>query len=177
MHALAPEVTEEEAMRLLRISAIQSVYNARAYCRNLDQLTGPQQMALSHLVYQMGVNLQEFVQFLGAINGDAVQSLSLNSSSASVDPDHWRTVQTTLIDSQWARRYRGRASTVIAMFDPEYSDNPVAAERRVNAVLHPRSKHRRSQRSVRVVRTASSKGHSGKAAAKKTASARKRATA
>ena len=177
MHALPPEVTEEEAMRLLRISAIQAVYNARAYCRNFDQLTGPQQMALSQLVYQMGVNLQEFVQFLGTINGDSVQNVSLNDGGTPTDPDHWRTVQTTLIDSQWARRYRGRASTVIAMFDPEYSDNPAAAERRVNAVLHPPSKRRHGQRSARVVRTASSKGHGGKASGKKTASTRKRASA
>jgi hypothetical protein len=176
MHALAPEVSDEEATRLLRISAIQAVYNAKAYCRNFDQLTGPQQMALSQLVYQMGVNLGEFVQFLAAINGDAIQNVSLNNDAAA-DPEHWRTVQTTLIDSQWARHYRGRASTVIAMFDPEYSDNPAAAERRVNAVLHPPSKHRRSQRPVRVVRTASSKCHSGKASSKKTASTRKRSSA
>ncbi len=32
-HTLTPELTEEEATRLLRISAIQAVYNARAYCR------------------------------------------------------------------------------------------------------------------------------------------------
>jgi hypothetical protein len=176
MHALAPEVTDEEATRLLRISAIQAVYNARGYCRNFDQLTGPQQMAMSQLVYQMGVNLGEFVQFLGVINGDAIQNVSLNSGAAG-DPDHWRTVQTTLIESQWARRYRGRASTVIAMFDPEYSDNPAAAERRVNAVLHPPSRHRRSSHSARVVRTASSKAPSGKASGKKTASTRKRPSA
>src|ERR1700733_10736119 len=31
-HTLAPQLTEEEAMRLLRISAIQALHNARAYC-------------------------------------------------------------------------------------------------------------------------------------------------
>src|ERR1700761_2652115 len=36
---LAPQLTEEEALRLLRISTIQAVYNARAYCRNFDDLT------------------------------------------------------------------------------------------------------------------------------------------
>jgi hypothetical protein len=38
-HTLTPQLTEEEAMRLLRISAIQAVYNAQAYCRNFDELT------------------------------------------------------------------------------------------------------------------------------------------
>jgi hypothetical protein len=177
MHALAPELTEEEATRLLRISTIQAVYNAKAYCRNFDQLTGPQQMALSQLVFQMGVNLEEFVQFLGAINGDGIQNVSLSASSvAPDDTEHWRTVQTTLIDSQWARRYRGRASTVIAMFDPDYPDDPGGAERRVNAVLHPPSKHRRSLHQARVVRIASNKG-SSKTPGKHAGSAHKRASA
>ncbi len=178
MHALTPELTEEEATRLLRISTIQSVYNARAYCRNFDRLTGPQQMALSQLVFQMGVNLEEFVQFLGAINGDGVQTVSMNaSSSAPDDTERWRTVQTTLIDSQWARRYRGRASTVIAMFDPDYLDNPRVAEKRVDAVLHPAPKHRRRQHQARVVRTASGKGSANKVAGKQAGSAHKRASA
>ena len=69
-HALSPELTEEDATRLLRISAIQATYNARAYCRVFDQLTASQQMALSQLVFQMGVNLEEFTQFLAAINDD-----------------------------------------------------------------------------------------------------------
>jgi hypothetical protein len=178
MHALPPELTEEEATRLLRISTVQAVYNARAYCRSFDQLTGPQQMALTQLVFQMGVNLEEFVQFLGAINGDTVQTASMNAnSSAPGDTERWRTVQTTLIDSQWARRYRGRASTVIAMFDPEYLDNPRVAEKRVDAVLHPAPKHRRTQHQARVIRTASSKGPAGKEAGKQTSSAHKRASA
>src|SRR5271167_3121741 len=53
-HTLTPELTEVEATRLLRISAIQAIVNARAYCRDFEQLTAPQQMALSHLVFQMG---------------------------------------------------------------------------------------------------------------------------
>jgi hypothetical protein len=57
---LTPQITDEEATLLLRVSAIQAIYNARAYCRNFDQLTGAQQMGLSQLVYQMGVNLDEF---------------------------------------------------------------------------------------------------------------------
>jgi len=185
MHALTPELTEEEATRLLRISAIQAVYNARAYCRNFDQLTGPQQMALSQLVFQMGVNLEEFVQFLSAINispnltpaaDPSIRDVSLTRNDASTDPEHWKTVQTTLMDSQWARRYSGRASTVIAMFDPGYSDNPRAAEMRVEAVLHPPAKHRRKQQSAHMVRTASSKGHGGKASSTHSTSTRKRKT-
>ena len=175
-HSLTPELTEEEAIQLLRISTIQAVYNAKAYCRSFDQLTGPQQMALSQLVFQMGVNLEEFVQFLTAINGDGVQNVSLNNSGGALYTERWRTVQTTLIDSQWARRYRGRASTVIAMFDPEYSDNPGAAERRVDAVLHP-SKHRRSTHQTRVVRTTSSRGRNSKTSGKHGGSGRKRDSA
>ena len=69
-HTLTPELTEEEATRLLRISAIQAVYNAKAYCRGFDQLTASQQMAVSQLVFQMGTNLEEFVEFLGALNDE-----------------------------------------------------------------------------------------------------------
>lgn len=67
---LAPEITDDEASSLLRVSAIQAIENARAYCRNFDRLSGPQQMALSQLVYQMGVNLSEFGTFLSLINNE-----------------------------------------------------------------------------------------------------------
>src|SRR5271156_4546929 len=120
-HRLTPQLTEDEAMRLLRISAIQAVYNARAYCRNFDQLTASQQMALSQLVFQMGINLEEFVDFLSAMNGDVSSAeVALPSSSITDATEHWNAVQHTLIDSQWARRYTVRATTVIAMFDPQY---------------------------------------------------------
>src|ERR1039458_4507131 len=49
-HKLPPELTEEEATKLLHVSAIQAVHNARAYCRGFDRLTASQQMALSQLV-------------------------------------------------------------------------------------------------------------------------------
>jgi hypothetical protein len=39
-----------------------------------DQLTGPQQMAMAQLVYQMGVNLQHFTESLTLINGEAGQA-------------------------------------------------------------------------------------------------------
>lgn len=176
MHALAPELTEEEATRLLRISTVQAVYNARGYCRNFDQLTGPQQMALSQLVYQMGVNLEEFSQFLSAINGDGTQTVSLNPSGPSTDSDQWKTVQATLMDSQWARRYSGRASSVIAMFDPSYLNDPSGAERRVEAVLHPPT-HRRRQQSAHMVRTGNHKSVTGKSSARQSSAARKRKSA
>src|ERR1700716_278963 len=69
-HELPPQLTEEEGTRLLRISVLQAIHNARAYCDDFDHLTASQQMAMSQLVFQMGVNLEEFIQFLGAINHD-----------------------------------------------------------------------------------------------------------
>lgn len=142
-HALSSQITEEEATKLLRISAIQAVENAKAYCRNFNQLTGPQQMALSQLVFQMGVNLEEFVQFLSAVNGDADPQQV--EAPAATGAEHWKNVQRTLIESQWARRYTGRATTVIAMFNPDYLNNPRGAEREVEAVLRPPAKHRRGR--------------------------------
>ena len=105
-HTLTPQLTEEEATRLLRISAIQAVYNAKAYCRGFDELTGSQQMAVSQLVFQMGTNLEEFVEFLGALNDEnGARELPQLDGYIETDAEHWQTVQRTLIDSQWARRY------------------------------------------------------------------------
>ncbi len=143
-HTLRPQVTAEEATRLLRISAIQAVINAKAYCRNFDRLTGPGQMALSQLAFQMGINLEEFVEFLSELNGDTRhRDLSLPDGGVETEAGHWRYVQGTLIDSQWARRYTVRAATVIAMFDPNYGTNPRAAEERVMEILRPPAKQRR----------------------------------
>ena len=165
-HTLRPQLTEEEATRLLRVSAIQAVYNARAYCRGFDGLTGPQQMALSQLVFQMGTNLEAFVEFLGALNDEnGIRELALLDGYMETDAEHWRTVQSTLIDSQWARKYSVRAATVIAMFDPNYNQGPVAAEQRVVAILRPPVEYRpkpRSSARLRVVsyskRSARSRG-------------------
>jgi hypothetical protein len=155
--ALKPELTNEEATRLLRISAIQAIYNAKAYCRGFDQLTASQQMALSQLVFQMGVNLEEFVQFLGTLNADSTTPEPPQPDSPVQSPDiaHWRTVQNTLIDSQWARLYRDRASTVIAMFDPAYDEDPPSAQNRVAATLRPAVVHRRNRHSAASLRTVS----------------------
>ena len=61
MMSLPEQISDEGSRKLVRIGAIQAIYNARAYCRNFDELTGPQQMAMAQLVYQMGVNLEHFV--------------------------------------------------------------------------------------------------------------------
>ena len=42
---LPPEISETEAKQLLRIGIVQSIVNARAYCRRFDDLTASQQMA------------------------------------------------------------------------------------------------------------------------------------
>ncbi len=142
-HTLRPQLTEQEATQLLRISAIQAVVNARAYCRNFDQLTGPAQMALTQLAFQMGINLEEFVEFLSELNGDTSHpDLSQPDGGIVTAGQHWKNVQNALIDSQWARRYTVRAIAVIAMFDPQYGSNPRAAEARVMAVLPPPVQHK-----------------------------------
>lgn len=168
---LAPEITNQEATSLLRVSAIQAVDNARAYCRNFDTLTASQQMALSQLVYQMGINLEEFDQFLTLINPAPV-SASQSLDALSGDAAHWKAVQQALIQSQWARLYRARAVAVIAMFDPRYLDDPHVAERQVSATLHPAVAHRRRGRAASL-RTVSYSGHTGKQTHKKAHTASK----
>ncbi|AXC14952.1 hypothetical protein ACPOL_5706 [Acidisarcina polymorpha] len=175
-HSLAPELTEEEAMRLLRISAIEAIHNARAYCRNFDELSGPQQLALSQLVFQMGVNLEGFVEFLSALNGDtSYRDLSMPDGVRATDAETWRLVQRTLVESQWARRYTTRAQTVIAMFDPDYARDPGRAIRLVNAMLPPPvEKHRRRRPPVHALRAGVDGGHSGSPPGKKSRIERKR---
>jgi hypothetical protein len=132
MVQLEPDISDSDADLLLRIAIIQSIDNAKAYCRNFDALTAPQQMAMSQLVYQMGFNLQHFTQFLSQVNADAT-----------AEADYWTAVQSTLEQSKWAHLYRIRATAVIAMLDPTYADDPAAAEKRVGAVLHPAVAHHR----------------------------------
>jgi len=143
---LTPEITQDEALQLLRISSIQAIHNARAYCRYFDQLTASQQMALSQLVFQMGVNLEEFSQFLAAIN-DPGFGYATGPPSTDAEMEHWKSVQTTLIQSQWARKYKSRAIAVIAMFDPDYDENPREAERKVKSQLRPAGRHHKKGRS------------------------------
>ncbi len=167
-HTLTPQLTEEEATQLLRISALQAIYNARAYCRGFDQLTGSQQMALSQLVFQMGTNLEQFVRFLDALNdnNNARELAQLDGYMESYG-EHWQTVQGTLIDSQWARRYSVRAATVIAMFDPEYSQGPNAAEERIEATLRPPAPPRPRSHSTATLRVASYSKRSSRTHGKK----------
>lgn len=86
LYSLPPQISDDDAIQLVRVGAIQAVYNAKAYCRNFDQLNGPQQMAMAQLVYQMGVNLQHFNAFLTTINPDpaprAQQVVATDSSTA-----------------------------------------------------------------------------------------------
>jgi hypothetical protein len=182
--SLAPQITDDQADALLRIAAIQAIENARAWCRNFDQLTGPQQMAVSQLVYQMGVNLGEFSQFLSLMNNEPMPASAMadpdtergtasgtepSAALMATDTAHWRDVQQSLMQSQWARLYRIRAVAVIAMLDPRYLDNPSASEARIAAVLRP-VRHRRG-RSRATLRTASYRRGSGRTIARKTARA------
>ncbi|HTW47384.1 MAG TPA: hypothetical protein VMD92_05515 [Acidobacteriaceae bacterium] len=156
---LDSEISDAEADSLLRIAVIQAIGNARAYCRNFDSLTAPQQMALTQLVYQMGVNLQEFDHFLALINNEPDPLLTATAAAVPApppaDPDHWHAVQVALEHSQWARLYRSRAVAVIAMLDPRYADSPSLAERRIAATLRPAVAHRRRRHSAPRLRVAS----------------------
>lgn len=168
---LTPQITDEEATRLLRISAIQAIDNAKAYCRNFDQLTASQQMALSQLVYQMGLNLEEFSQFLSSINDDIGMGSQVQSPSGA-DEEHWNAVQQSLIQSQWARLYRLRAISVIAMLDPQYLDHPNMSELRVSATLRPAVAHRRRNRSGASLQGASYSRHLDRSVHRKTLQSR-----
>jgi hypothetical protein len=133
-HELPPQITEEEGTKLLRISALQAVHNARAYCNCFDGLTASQQMALSQLVYQMGANLEGFTQFLNIINDGHNY---FGPTDDRKQTEYWKMVQRTLILSDWARRYAAPAIAVIAMFDPNYDQDPKDAERAVGLQLGP----------------------------------------
>ncbi len=164
LYSLPAQISNEDATQLVRVGAVQAIYNARAYCRNFDQLTGPQQMAMAQLVYQMGVNLQHFNAFLAMINSRAgpapgPRAAAMDSTSFAPDADaaqafgdqtleYWQGVQKSLMGSQWAHKYRTRAIAVIAMLDPAYGNDPSAAERRVGAVLRPSTVHRRHGRAA-----------------------------
>jgi hypothetical protein len=142
MTAMEPQIAPEDANALLRIGIIQAAINARAYCRYFDGLTAAQQMGMTQLVYQMGVNLEEFDTFLGLINRRSTDELG-NTVAIRPGTDYWRDVQKSLVESQWARLYRERATAVIAMFDPHYAASPAGAERRISAVLRPARRHGR----------------------------------
>jgi hypothetical protein len=168
---LPPQITGQEATQLLRIAIVQSILNARAYCRNFDRLTPWQQMALSQLVFQIGVNLQQFTQFIELVNSDSIAA-PIAKKVASSDVAYWNSVQKSLIQSQWARTYRPRAISVIAMLDPRYNQNPRMAERRVGAVLRPAVAHRHRGRSASVAQVSSKSKSAGRHPGKKSGRAR-----
>ena len=156
LYSLPAQISDEDATQLVRVGVIQAIYNARAYCRSFDALTGPQQMAMAQLVYQMGVNLEHFNEFLAMINFSAEPAPELQGTDSATfadadpapafgnqTPEYWQGVQKSLMGSQWAHKYRTRAIAVIAMLDPAYGDDPSAAEQRVGAVLRPSVVHRR----------------------------------
>jgi hypothetical protein len=151
-HQLTPEISEQEATNLLRISTLEAIHNARAYCDDFDYLTASQQMALSQLVYQMGVNLEEFVDFLSAINDQSSYRDLAQAQGSIQEGEHWKTVQRTLIESDWARRYTSRAVTVIAMFNPDYNNEPKEAEREVRTQIYPLVAHHRKKPHAEAVR-------------------------
>jgi GH24 family phage-related lysozyme (muramidase) len=159
---LPPDISDDDAELLLRIAGIQAIYNARAYCRNFDTLTGPQQMALAHMVYQIGINLVHFDKFLDMVNADQAGSSGLELAAlenAGPDTEYWTSVQKSLMQSQWARHYSNRAITVIAMLDPRYEDSPADAEHRVSAVLRPAVAHRHRSRAGATRQVAGNTGH------------------
>ncbi len=162
---LDTQISDDEATQLLRIAAVQAILNAKAYCRHFDQLTAHQQMALSQLAFQMGINLEQFSQFLGMINSDTVAT-PITRTATPRDVEYWRAVQKSLVQSQWARLYRIRATAVIAMLDPRYHQNPTMAERRIGATLRPAVIHRHRVRSAGKTELASAhkstRGHAGK---------------
>jgi hypothetical protein len=170
IRSLDPQITEADANALLRIGIVQAIYNARAYCRNFDHLSASQQMAMSQLVYQMGVNLEEFSTFLGLINRDGGNGPE-EPALAKADAQYWHDVQLSLVQSQWARLYRDRAKAVIAMLDPNYVANPSGAEHSVGKVLRP-VRTRRSHATTLHKASYSTKHH-GSAARKRAARSRK----
>lgn len=167
--SLDPQITDEDANALLRVGIIQAVDNAKAYCRNFDRLTASQQMAMTQLVYQMGVNLEEFSTFLALINRENGNG-SEQAALAKADKQYWRSVQLSLVQSQWARLYRDRAKAVIAMLDPRYAESPAGAEHSVGKVLRPARVHRSHRATLR--RASYTKRH-GSAARKRAARTRK----
>jgi len=165
---LSPQIAEEDANQLLRIFVVQAIYNAKAYCRNFDQLTASQQMALSQLVYQMGVNLEEFNLFLNLINNRMGAPSPVDIPSNQAQAQNWKAIQLSLMQSQWARLYRTRAVAVIAQLDPKYDESPLVAEHSIAAVLHPPVARRSKGKGAASLRNASLTRHS-------TARSRKRA--
>ena len=145
MRTLDPQISETDAQALTRIGVVQAAINAKAYCRYFAQLTASQQMGLTQLVYQMGVNMEEFTTFLGLINRQKTDDAG-NTFAVTPGAAYWHDVQMSLLDSRWAKAYKDRATAVVAMFDPRYAASSAAAERKVYLVLNPPRRHVRGRR-------------------------------
>ena len=158
MREMEPQITPADANALLRVGIIQAAINAKAYCRYFDGLSASQQMGLTQLVYQMGVNLEEFSTFLGLINRQRTNEMG-NTMALRPGANYWRDVQKSLMESEWARLYRERATAVIAMFDPRYATSPTVAERRVSVVLRPARQYGRAARGGTLREAGLRKGH------------------
>ena len=171
MTEMEPQITPAEANALLRVGILQAAINAKAYCRHFEELTASQQMGMTQLVYQMGVNLEEFTTFLGLINRQHTDELG-NTVTVRPSAEYWRDVQRSLEESQWGRLYRDRATAVIAMFDPHYEANSGGAERKVSAVLRPPRRHGRGARGGTLRRAGLKQRHT--TAARKRAARRRR---
>ena len=148
---------------------------------------------MAQLVYQMGVNLEHFTEFLATINSGTrpvpqphLIAADLTTSEPEVDsavdsadqsPEYWQGVQKSLMGSQWAHKYRTRAISVIAMLDPAYRDDPSAAEQRVSAVLRPAVVHRRHSHAAGTTRRVAARKHHPPSKKGRTARTRSRARA
>src|SRR5258707_11245355 len=93
-------------------------------------------MPMTNLVYQMGVTPEDSSPFF-AKTTRGNESVAEAETVAKADAAYWRSVQMSLVQSQWARLYRARATAVIAMLDPAYMKNPTRAERSVGVILRP----------------------------------------
>ena len=119
LFSLQAQISDDDAIQLVRVGAIQAIYNAKAYCRNFDQLNGPQQMAMAQLVYQMGVNLEHFNAFLTTINpGAAPRGQQVVAADAGAE------VQTAADSPMFAQAMQDATATPAAMDQmdqsPEY---------------------------------------------------------
>src|SRR5262249_13378844 len=110
------------------------------------------------------VNAQEPASSPEAARATAVKEAAVVPVGFDQSPEYWLSVQKSLMGSQWAHKYRTRAVAVIAMLDPTYSDDPVAAEKRVGAVLKPTVSHRRARHTAgtRQVSATKRSGHTKK---------------
>ena len=123
LYSLPAQISDDEAVQLVRVGAIQAIYNARAYSRNFDQMNGPQQMAMAQLVYQMGLNLQHFNAFLSMINPDpGAASQNAGASRDTAASQNAAELQNAATDSAMFAQAVSEAATAPGGFDrtPEY---------------------------------------------------------